>query len=143
VGGYAPLYSFPSYFHIIAIATCAFLSFSNIKMTAKEIKKGPGPSKEALRRSSNDYARKSVIKTFAESSIKDKSGNYPTFDYSDLKLGKVLGKGGFGTVSEIRGFNVEKKAEKVAQVPVENSDSQYENEVEGGEMESRNFIAEK
>jgi hypothetical protein len=115
-------------------------------MPAKEIKKGPGPSKEALRRSSNDYARKSIIKTFAGSSIEDKSASYPTFDYSELKLGKVLGKGGFGTVSEIRGFKVEVIAEKVSEVQVDdNSDSQYEvdGEVEGGEMESRNFIAEK
>jgi hypothetical protein len=81
-------------------------------MPAKEIKKGPGPSKEALRRSSEDYARKSIIKAFAESSIEDKSGSYPTFDYSDLKLGKILGKGGFGTVSEIRGFNVEQTSRK-------------------------------
>jgi hypothetical protein len=108
-------------------------------MPAKETKKDPGPSKEALRRSSNDYARKSIIKTFADSSIEDKSGSYPTFDYSDLKLGKVLGKGGFGTVSEIRSFKVEENAEKVTQVQVENSESQ----VEGGEMESRNFIAKK
>ena len=108
-----------------------------------EIKKGPGPSKEALRRSSDDYARKIIIKTFAESSIGDKSGSYPNFDFSDLKLGKVLGKGGFGTVSEIRGFKVEKNAKKDAQVPVENSESQYEIEGEGVEMESRKFIAEK
>jgi hypothetical protein len=106
-------------------------------MTAKEIKKGPGPSKKAY----NDYARKSIIKTFTDSSIEDKSGNYPTFDYSDLKLGKVLGKGGFGTVSEIRSFKVEADAKKVSQ-KVENSESQNY-EVEGGEMESRNFIAEK
>jgi hypothetical protein len=113
-------------------------------MPTKEIKKGPGPSKEALRRSSDDYARKSINKTFAGSSIEDNSGSYPTFDYLDLKLGKVLGKGGFGTVSEIRGFKVEVDAEEVAQAEVENSDAEYEvYEVEGGEMESRNFIAEK
>lgn len=112
-------------------------------MPPKEIKKGPGPSKEALRRSSDDYARRCIIKTFAESSIEDNSGSYPTFDYSDLKLGKVLGKGGFGTVSEIRGFKVEENAEEaVAQVQVANSDSDDEFQVEN-EKESRNFIAEK
>jgi hypothetical protein len=116
-------------------------------MPNKEIKKGPGPSKEALRRSSEDYARKSINRTFAGSSIEDNSASYPTFDYSDLKLGKVLGKGGFGTVSEIRGFKVEVNAEKAAQVDIDksnsNSNADYGIGVEGGEMESRHFIAKK
>jgi hypothetical protein len=110
-------------------------------MPTKENKKGPGPSKEALRRSSEEYARKCSIQSFADSTIEDNSGSYPTFDYSELKLGKVLGKGGFGTVSEIRSFNVEENAGKIATVHLKESDAN-DYEVEGGE-ESRNFIAKK
>jgi hypothetical protein len=111
-------------------------------MPTKETKKGPGPSKEALRRSSEDYARKCHSKTFVNSTIGDNSGIYPTFNYADLKLGKVLGKGGFGTVSEIRQFKVEDTSERSAQKSLKMSDADDEVEVEGAE-ESRNFIAEK
>jgi hypothetical protein len=43
-------------------------------MPAKEIKKGPGPSKK-LCHSSEDYARK-VLSKLSRSSIEDKSGSY-------------------------------------------------------------------
>jgi hypothetical protein len=109
-------------------------------MATQDNKTGPGPSKEALRRSSDDYARKCIITTFTGSTIVDNSASYPTFDYSDLRLGKVLGKGGFGTVSEIRAFRVEDTSEN--RVQVKKSDEEVE-EVEEGETESRNFIAEK
>jgi len=51
-----------------------------------------------------EYARDTVQKAFVDSVIEDRTGNYPKFEFSELQLGKVLGKGGFGTVSEIRAF---------------------------------------
>jgi hypothetical protein len=105
---------------------------SKAKMTAKE-KKGAPSQDEALRRRSIEYARKDVIKKFTNSTIEDNSGSYPTFDLSELKLGKVLGKGGFGTVSEVKHFKTDANAAKVATDTADGDD----------EKESRNFIAQQ
>ena len=51
-------------------------------------------------------ATKKIDDTKANSTLfnDDMLSAIPTFKYNELDLGKVLGKGGFGTVSEIRGF---------------------------------------
>ena len=65
------------------------------------------PTKEeVVREKGMVYARDKVEKMFAKSDIADKSSEYPTFDLSEITLGKVLGKGGFGTVSEVRAFQL-------------------------------------
>ena len=100
-----------------------------------------GNSKEALRRAGEDFAKKSIDKVFTGSKILNNSQNFPVFDKKELTLGKVLGKGGFGTVYEVRGFS--------ANQPMKRRDSTKKLDVDleepstgGGEMESRAFIAE-
>jgi len=100
--------------------------------------KKAGPSAAALRRSAADFARKEVAKAFEKSTIRDHSENYPKFDFSELSLGKVLGKGGFGTVWEIRAFAVEEMSVKKRR----KSSAEADAEVQAGEMESRKFIAD-
>lgn len=51
-----------------------------------------------------EHGRHQIAKLFAQSAIKDRVGEYPKFDKKELKMGKVLGKGGFATVFEIRSF---------------------------------------
>lgn len=74
-----------------------------------------------------EYARK-----FAKSHVKDQTGSFPKFEKSELGIGKFLGKGGFGTVMEIRSFKIADmdKKEKVRD----------DDEADG--MENKKFIAE-
>ena len=58
-----------------------------------------------------EYAKKKYNEYFVESSISDNAGTFPKFDKEQLSLGKVLGKGGFGTVYEIRWIQVDSKTE--------------------------------
>lgn len=97
------------------------------------------------------YADKTVTKTFAESNINDHSMGFPKFDKSEVTLGKILGKGGFGTVYEVRGFKADFKrissARKLAMstrnllTNLDRADIDDE-EVKVGEMESRKFISD-
>jgi serine/threonine protein kinase len=59
-----------------------------------------------IRDSAKEYAKEKYVGYFVDSSIADKAGTYPKFDKEQLKLGKVLGKGGFGTVYEVRGIQL-------------------------------------
>lgn len=78
-------------------------TFSNAKeTTAKD---------EKVRLAGREYAKESYDEYFNESSIADNIDTFPTFDRSQLQLGKVLGKGGFGTVYEVRGVKVDPKIE--------------------------------
>jgi serine/threonine protein kinase len=97
-----------------------------------------------------EWARKLYTDSFEGSSIVDNSANYPQFDLSELTLGKVLGKGGFGTVSEVRVFNAGAnvkaniKAKHTSDEKMGKEDpTETETEVEGEvEMQGRQFIAE-
>jgi serine/threonine protein kinase len=51
-----------------------------------------------------EQGRQAVAKVFANSNITNRVGEYPKFQITELKLGKLLGKGGFGSVFEVRAF---------------------------------------
>mmetsp|Transcript_16661 Transcript_16661/g.38457 ORF Transcript_16661/g.38457 Transcript_16661/m.38457 type:complete len:403 (+) Transcript_16661:120-1328(+) len=56
---------------------------------------------------SQEHARKTYVESFKESSVADNIDAFPKFDKGQLKLGKVLGTGAFGTVHEVRGVKVD------------------------------------
>jgi serine/threonine protein kinase len=99
--------------------------------------------KAQLRKAANVFAKKTIAKTFEKSTILDNSGNFPTFEKKELELGKVLGKGGFGTVYEIRGFEAgnKKSHSKAGSAAPRNFDPD-ESEVDIGEMESCKFLSD-
>lgn len=57
-----------------------------------------------------DKAREKVKASFADTKlgIGEKEQLFPQFHKDELKIGNVLGKGGFGTVSEILGIRIKK-----------------------------------
>jgi len=59
---------------------------------------------KSIRQKAGTYAKEIVDKTFAGSSIQDFSAQLPKFEFTELAMGKTLGKGGFGTVEEVRAF---------------------------------------
>jgi serine/threonine protein kinase len=67
-----------------------------------------------LRAVGKTFATKRIETVFANSRIKDNSSTFPQFNLEEITLGKVLGKGGFGTVYEIRGFETGKVAKHTA-----------------------------
>jgi serine/threonine protein kinase len=87
--------------------------------------------KKKLRAAIKGFATLRIEKVFEHSNIKDNSANFPQFDLEEITLGKVLGKGGFGTVYEVRGFTI-KDAHYEETAPNE--------EMAPGAMESREFI---
>jgi serine/threonine protein kinase len=52
------------------------------------------------------YARKAIHQLFDNSHIEDRTLDFPVFTTAEVVLGKVLGKGGFGTVSEVIQFKL-------------------------------------
>lgn len=54
------------------------------------------------------YAEDKFNENFAESCIEDNIDSYPLLTRDQLRLGKILGKGCFGTVCEVRKVNVDK-----------------------------------
>jgi serine/threonine protein kinase len=102
-------------------------------------KYGSSSSNEALRNAGKDFARKEINTAFAKSKIVDNSTNFPKFSKDEFSLGKILGKGGFGTVYEVKGFNA-------GAMPVAGKrgakGAQDDEELLDGEMENRNFISE-
>ena len=76
-------------------------------------------SKATVRNNGKDYARKKIAETFDKSQILDNSSNFPKFNKKELTLGKLLGKGGFGSVFEVRAFNaVGGKSEGVRSIQI-------------------------
>jgi serine/threonine protein kinase len=73
--------------------------------TSTSAKPSVGPEGKA-------QGRQFVAKVFANSHIVNRVGEYPKFQLAELQLGKLLGKGGFGSVFEIRAFVV--SGQKVA-----------------------------
>ncbi|KAG7347360.1 serine/threonine protein kinase [Nitzschia inconspicua] len=105
---------------------------------------------ERQKEAGKKYAEDSVAKTFSDSTIEDNTKNFPKFTKSEVTLGKVLGKGGFGTVYEVRGFkanfeflSTSKRLLMSTRNLMGNVDAPYEDEeVEAGQMESRKFISD-
>ena len=62
---------------------------------------------ENVKKAGAEYAKKVVTNMFETSKIADNAYLFPKFDMEEIKLGKVLGKGGFGTVSEVKGFVID------------------------------------
>ena len=101
-----------------------------------------------------EFAKRKVMEMFAQSDLVDKTADFPQFQLSEVQLGKVLGKGGFGTVSEVRAFDVtadqvkaKKKKNQVRQsvrnlFASHNDLGANDEQVEEGQMESRKFIAD-
>jgi len=60
---------------------------------------------------SQEYAQKTYDDCFKGSSVVDNIDSFPTFSKGQLNLGKVLGKGAFGTVYEVRGVKLDSKCD--------------------------------
>ena len=88
-----------------------------------------------LRAAGKEFATKRIQTIFANSRIQDNSSSFPQFDLDEITLGKVLGKGGFGTVYEIRGFEAGKKAKAASRKNDDDSGAAP------GVIESRQFLA--
>ena len=100
-------------------------------------------SNATLRQAGKNYAKKTINETFEQSTILDKSNNFPAFEKKQLKLGKVLGKGGFRTVFEIQGIEAgNKKSPSKAGSAACELDSDEDSEVDADEMESCKFISD-
>jgi serine/threonine protein kinase len=112
-------------------------------MAAPATKTQTSAEKERIKSLGKKYAEKTVNETYADSTIKDNSADFPKFSKDELKLGKVLGKGGFGTVYEVRGFESGKAVPTKKLVSSRNVIAGlHDEEVERGELESRKFIAD-
>jgi len=106
-------------------------------MTAP-MKSSQEASKEALRTAGKEYAKKQITKNFEVSELCDNTSHFPQFQKNELNLGKVLGKGGFGTVFEVTSFDSSQKKSHSTRNLKDLGDA----EVGVGEMESRKFIAD-
>jgi serine/threonine protein kinase len=96
-----------------------------------------------LRHHANEHARRVNDKLFKDSLIPDHSNDFPKFTKAEVRQGKILGIGGFGTVCEVRAFDAGDDA------PLQKShsfrsprDIVDDDEVSVGDIESRKFIAE-
>jgi serine/threonine protein kinase len=93
-------------------------------------------------------------KTFQDATVQDASEEFPKFAFSELDLGKRLGEGGFGVVSEVLAFHVaphEKEAQSLGtavQVPAqvachhEESGVEVKAEEDDPDFQGRKFIAD-
>jgi serine/threonine protein kinase len=106
-----------------------------------------GSTDEELRSSTvGDYAQKLHEEEFKNSQIPDKSSDLPQFDTQEVLSGKVLGKGAFGMVHEIRGFQIQRTSSTSSSmgVPCDSNHSNpidVDDEVAPGNVESCKFIA--
>jgi serine/threonine protein kinase len=102
------------------------------------------PSKATLRNGANEHARKVIDKVFKDSLIPDHSKNFPKFTKTEITQGKILGRGGFGTVCEVRAFDAGDGAtlRKSRSFPRMLRDDVDDDVVSVGDIESRKFIAE-
>jgi serine/threonine protein kinase len=64
------------------------------------------PSTQSERNRLAKEARHDYESTYADSAIEDASNTFPKFLMDELTVGKILGKGGFGTVYEVSAFNI-------------------------------------
>ena len=135
---------------------------------SSEAAKKKAEADEKVKEHGKIFAAKKVSELFMESNVEDKSSTYPQFKRKEINLGKVLGKGGFGTVYEVRGFiidNGDNKSKSTTTTSATSSankmsatkklaastrnlmggsqvDTPADEEVLAGEMESRKFISD-
>lgn len=85
-------------------------SSENVTATVHTVKTSSGSNGgDRARLDGLQRAKDRYDEYFEDSSVADNISIFPTFARSDLTLGEVLGKGGFGTVYEVRGVNVASK----------------------------------
>ena len=103
---------------------------------------------QQARAAANGLARKKYGEIFEESTIEDLQDDFAKFSLPEITTGKILGRGGFGVVREVRAFDVGPDAPKLAKsrsfrVFRGGDDSLIEDdEVSVGEQENRRFISE-
>jgi serine/threonine protein kinase len=111
------------------------------------------PSVKPLAPASLKYALKVVGKAFDKSSVTDRALQFPHFALEELAFGKILGKGGFGTVWEVKEFDCSEavsakvqKLQKGTKEPFEDSSTSIswddKDVTPVDQMECRKFIAE-
>jgi len=66
----------------------------------------PAVATSDVRQRCKEHALQKISDTFQGSKLTENAETFPQFAWDELNLGAVLGKGGFGTVSEIRGFKI-------------------------------------
>jgi serine/threonine protein kinase len=110
--------------------------------------------KDRLKTAGKTFAEKSVENAFVGSAIQNKSSEFPHFTKEELKLGKKLGSGAFGSVFEVKGFDATGKPKISSSLrrmsKITKGTLNYKNsdlidddpEVEAGEIQYREFIAE-
>lgn len=102
-------------------------------------------SQEALRLEACECARRTHQELFENSSIPDRSRDYPKFARNEIRLGNMLGKGGFGTVYEVLGFDIDHQPQMKRTSSIRRlfgaKKTEPDAELLRGEMQSRKFIA--
>ena len=101
-----------------------------------------------MTRKGGERAQCKFAKLFDGSSMQDRTADLPSFDLEECQLGKILGKGGFGTVKEVKCF-------RINGVKAANSQRRFggslrnimignepDPQMDDGQEESRAFIAE-
>jgi serine/threonine protein kinase len=89
----------------------SFLSIFNLKMGSEvlDVEASRAPKKEDIPEEGPEYARKHFERSLQGTSMKDLFDDFfPKFNLSEITLGKMLGQGGFSTVTEILAFDVGK-----------------------------------
>ena len=97
-----PSFTFEKIFSLFFTMTAPTSSKTSTVGKTKESTK----EKNRIKLAGIEYAEKKHNEYFIESSIADNASTFPKFDKQQLNLGKVLGKGVFGTVYEVREVQV-------------------------------------
>jgi serine/threonine protein kinase len=96
------------------------------------------PSTQSERQRLAKHARQEYEAAYADSGIEDASNKFPKFWMDELTIGKILGKGGFGTVYEVRAFDTSAESP----TPSHQDDAGYGKNIKDVHaLESRQFIS--
>jgi len=77
------------------------------KQAAAKKKQATTKSQGPMRAKGLDFVKTKYNGMFASSRLQDATDTFPKFAWHELKLGNVLGKGGFGTVSEVKAIDMD------------------------------------
>eukprot|EP00934_Nitzschia_sp_Nitz4_P007087 Nitzschia sp. Nitz4//scaffold238_size30058//26817//28322//NITZ4_008007-RA/size30058-processed-gene-0.57-mRNA-1//1//CDS//3329543552//7077//frame0 len=114
---------------------------SNLQVTAKKNGGLADKQAEACKMAKAIFERDIVLD---DTRLLDMTGNFPKFLESEINFGEVLGKGGFGVVSEVRGFALEEESSNSANERRRSLDIELgvpDREMLPGEMENRKFMS--